>query len=318
MTQKTTDNRNCEFFEQVVMESADAIIAVDSRQNLIFFNPAAEQIFGYLREDVLGKSLEVLMPPRFRHGHAAKVNDFQKNRNEARYMGDRKSHIIGMRSDGTEVPLGASILKVMKDGQPCMVAIVRDISARVNLQQELTRMASIDPLTGALNRRAFLKDLERERIRAARYGSKLSLLLFDLDRFKSVNDTYGHDIGDLVICRFREQAEAQLRDIDLFGRWGGEEFVAALPHSGLRDARGVAERIRKTTESLRITGKGFEPFSVTVSIGVASTADGLVPHEQLVKWADNALYEAKSTGRNQVVVWNARGGMRALGDGTDG
>jgi diguanylate cyclase (GGDEF)-like protein/PAS domain S-box-containing protein len=312
------NGRSSEFFRRIVMESADAVIAVDAEQKLVLFNHAAEQMFGREREAFLGRPLDELLPPQFRKGHAGKVKAFRDRGERARYMGDRNSHIVGMRADGTEILLGATILTVECEQGPYMVAILRDISERIMFQNELERMASADSMTGVLNRRAFLAALEKEWSRAARYESGLSLLLFDLDRFKSVNDTYGHDVGDRVICRFSELTQSVLRDIDVFGRWGGEEFIAALPHSDLRGARCVAERIREAFSRQSFEGEGFGPFSVTVSVGVADIGGGRVPHQQLVKWADTALYEAKAAGRNQVVVWNGVGGIRVLGDGTSG
>lgn len=311
------DEHTCLFFKRIVSESADAVIAVDADQKVVFFNASAERLFGYSREEVLDKPLDTLLPLRFRAGHADKVRHFQSGDLHARYMGDRKSHIVGLRSDGTEVMLGAAVLKVENDGQTYMVAIARDISERVRLQEELTRMASADPLTGALNRRAFLATLAKEQSRAVRYESHLSLLMFDLDGFKGINDTYGHDVGDQVICRFSDLAQSLLRDIDAFGRWGGEEFIAALPHSDRRSARNVAERIREAIAGNTFEPEGSTPFSVTVSVGVADSSNGRIPHEQLIKWADYALYEAKDAGRNQVVIWSGMGAIRAVGDGFD-
>ena len=312
------DERSPEFFRRIVMESADAVIAIDSEQKLVLFSPAAERMFGYTREAILGRPLEDLLPPKFRDGHATKVTAFRDKGEQARYMGERNSHIVGLRADGTEVKLGATILTVGGERESYMVAILRDISERIMFQSELERMASVDPMTGVLNRRAFLAALEKEWSRAARYRSGLSLMLFDLDRFKSVNDMYGHDVGDRVICRFADLTQSLLRDIDVFGRWGGEEFIAALPHSDLRSARTVAERVRESFARQSFDSEGHKPFSVTVSIGVADIGGGRVPHQQLIKWADDALYEAKASGRNQVVVWNGVGGMRILGDGTNG
>ena len=129
--------------------------------------------------------------------------------------------------------------------------------------------------------------------------------MFDLDHFKSINDTYGHDVGDQVICGFSELVRSSLRGIDLFGRWGGEEFIAALPHNDIRAAQTTAERIRKAVATHRFEVAGIDPFSVTVSIGATEFGNGGTSHQHMIKFADNALYEAKNAGRNQVLVWNA-------------
>lgn len=307
-----------EFFRRIVMESADAVVAVNRDQKLVLFSPAAEKLFGYSRDEIVGKPLDTLLPHRYKSGHAAKVDEFHSKGSPARYMGDRKSHLLGLHADGTEVMLGATILTVATDDGPIMVAMLRDIGERIKLQQELAHMASADPLTGQLNRRAFLESLEREWHRANRYKTELSLLMFDLDRFKSINDTYGHDLGDQVIRGFCELVRSSLRDIDVFGRWGGEEFIAALPHTDLRSARSTAERIRETFSNRLFEATGFEAFSVTVSIGVSDIRAGRISLQQMIKDADNALYEAKNAGRNQVVIGNAAGSIRALASGTDG
>lgn len=309
---------SCNFFRQIVMESADAMVAVTLDQKVVLFSPAAEKLFGYTRAEMLGKPLDALIPYQSRSDHAAKVNEFHRNGSQARYMGDRKSHLTGLCKDGTEVMLGATILNVATDSGPIMVAMLRNITERILLQNELTRLASTDPLTGQLNRRVFLESFKKEWHRASRYESGLSLLMFDLDHFKQINDTYGHDVGDQVICRFSELVRSSLRDIDIFGRWGGEEFIAALPHTDLQGARTTAERIRAIIASQRFEAPGLEPFSVNVSIGAADIGNDGIDHQQIIKFADKALYEAKSAGRNQVVIWNSVGGIRAVVSKTSG
>lgn len=305
---------SCRFFRQIVMESADAVVAVTLDQKVVLFSPAAERLFGYSRDEMIGKPLDTLIPQRSRIAHAAKVGEFHSKGTGARYMGDRKAHLGGLRKDGTELILGATILTATTERGPIMVAMVRDISERIIQQNELARLASSDPLTGQLNRRAFQQALEREWSRALRYKHGLSLLMLDIDRFKHINDTYGHDVGDRVICRFAELVRSSLRDVDIFGRWGGEEFIAALPHTEIRAARSVAERIRETIASHSLVVEGHEPFSVTVSIGLADMGVGGTAHEQMIKHADIALYEAKNAGRNRVVIWNAAGGIQLCAD----
>jgi len=290
------------FFRQIAEDSADAIIAIDTGEKVVFFNNAAERMFGCPKEQVLGQPLEVLLPQRYRAGHSADVTGFLNSGVHAKYMGDRHSHIVGLRADGVEIKLGASIVLVNPGEERFMVAIVRDISERLELQERLALAASTDPLTGVFNRRAFLATVQNEWQRTVRYGSGFSILLFDLDKFKKINDSHGHDIGDSVLCQFSELVRASLREVDVFARWGGEEFIAALPHTPFEVAVNTAERIRKAVAEQEFIGADGAAFPVTVSIGVSSMASEKHPLAEVIKWADNALYEAKNAGRNRVMA----------------
>jgi diguanylate cyclase (GGDEF)-like protein len=163
--------------------------------------------------------------------------------------------------------------------------------------------ALIDPLTGVMNRGAFIREGERLLARARAAGEPVAALVFDLDHFKQINDTYGHRGGDLALIAFCRDATANLRPDDLFGRIGGEEFACLLPHISLSAAAQVAERIRATFERVRIDADNG-PIAATVSIGAAIAVggrpDGL---GTLLACADGALYRAKARGRN-VVEWD--------------
>jgi diguanylate cyclase (GGDEF)-like protein len=166
-------------------------------------------------------------------------------------------------------------------------------------------IAVTDELTGLSSRRYFETRLAEEWARRQRSGSALAVACFDLDRFKSVNDTYGHPAGDQVLRVFGEVARRAVRAADVPCRYGGEEFAVLFPESGADAARTVAQRIRKALAAREIQADGHA-FRVTVSVGVADT-DGLAPDDKrvLVHRADRALYKAKEQGRNRVVVWKA-------------
>lgn len=168
------------------------------------------------------------------------------------------------------------------------------------LQADLDRQASRDPLTGALNRRAFTQEAEREVARARRTGSPLSLLMMDLDHFKQINDQLGHAAGDDILCRFVAVAGRELRAEDVFCRFGGEEFVALLPDTAAAQALAAAERLRTAfaIEAAALPRPAPMPFALTVSIG----AEQWRPEENLedtLRRADAALYRAKAQGRNR-------------------
>lgn len=168
------------------------------------------------------------------------------------------------------------------------------LMATDRVRAEIEYLASHDALTGALTRRAVFDACERELERCRRKQRVMSLLMLDLDQFKAVNDTHGHQAGDRVLVDFAARVTALLRRPDHFGRIGGEEFVALLPETSPDDARIVAERIRK-----EIAGSGDKPWC-TVSVGVASAAAGSGSVDELLARADTALYQAKAAGRNCV------------------
>jgi two-component system cell cycle response regulator len=162
-------------------------------------------------------------------------------------------------------------------------------------------LATVDALTGCMNRRAFTERLERELDRVRRYGVKLSVMMIDLDHFKDVNDTHGHIVGDSVLRQLGELLRDEVRSVDLAARFGGEEFVILLPDTDLEGAVVFAERLRKRVEEHDFAESG-DPLRITVSIGVAAaSAKGEVTEpESLTAKADEALYRAKNDGRNRV------------------
>lgn len=167
------------------------------------------------------------------------------------------------------------------------------------LNQELEKMAATDYLTGAANRRSVYAALERERQRARRYKNPMSVLMLDIDHFKKMNDSCGHDAGDFVLKKFAEVAQSQIRGVDFLGRVGGEEFLVLLPETSLDKALIVAEKIRHNIEGAGWIWQGKQ-LKVTVSIGAATLVQDDQNIDSMVKRADLSLYQAKSMGRNQV------------------
>ena len=182
-----------------------------------------------------------------------------------------------------------------------VVESYRDITERKQIEQELRRMAVTDPLTGAFNRRQFLERAQEEIERSRRYRTALTLIMIDIDHFKGVNDTFGHDAGDAVLIAMVAESKAQLRGSDIFCRLGGEEFAAILTHTPPDLGCLAAERLRQTLGALEV-GTARGPVRFTVSIGVASMAAEAASLDQIMKRADDALYEAKQQGRNRVIT----------------
>ncbi|HWM41099.1 MAG TPA: diguanylate cyclase [Burkholderiales bacterium] len=186
------------------------------------------------------------------------------------------------------------------DGSPVVVGAHFDITRWKIAERELERVAYQDSLTGLANRRYFLAEAERAAAGADRHGQALSLLLFDLDHFKRVNDRHGHQAGDDVLCRVAERTRNSLRTEDMPARWGGEEFVALLPLTALPEAMLVANRLRNAVAATPTpTCAGALP--VTCSCGVAQRRRA-EPIAELIARADAALYKAKDSGRNACVA----------------
>jgi diguanylate cyclase (GGDEF)-like protein len=170
---------------------------------------------------------------------------------------------------------------------------------------ELERLCNTDPLTGLANRRSLRESLDAELSRCTRYGRTVSFAMLDVDRFKQLNDTYGHPAGDHVLIRLGALLADSVRKNDIVGRYGGEEIAIVLPETGLHGAGVLAERIRRSIADQRIVWEG-ESISVTASIGVASIGVGQAETaDALIRSADRALYRAKSAGRDRVVMAGA-------------
>lgn len=161
------------------------------------------------------------------------------------------------------------------------------------------RLARIDPLTGALNRRSWNAVAGQELQRAQRYGTPFAVLMLDCDRFKHINDEYGHEAGDRLLCKLVQAIALETRTVDLLGRYGGEEFVVLLPEAGARQAQQMAERLRQRVAAMSMTtARGT--IGVTISLGVAVDQAGDRDLDTLLRRADEALYQAKRDGRNCV------------------
>jgi diguanylate cyclase (GGDEF)-like protein len=169
----------------------------------------------------------------------------------------------------------------------------------------LTRQAQTDALTNLANRRALDERLDVEVDHARRLGTNVAFVIADIDNFKSINDSYGHQTGDEVLRRIGRAFAEAVRELDLPGRYGGEEFAVVLPGTNLSGARGLAEKIRKNLEGLLVTTPDGTPFQVTASFG-AACFPAQTSVEELVAAADAALYEAKRTGKNRVVTATAK------------
>lgn len=306
ITQKMTLTRELEVstsrFRSVVNAAYDAIITIDQAHNITLFNRAAENLFGYDASEMLGQPIIKLVPEAYRANHSSHIHQFARSPVNSRQM-DERNLIYGLHRDGSLLPVEIAISKINVDGLLEFTAIIRDISDRVRLMDMLQKEAGTDELTGLPNRREFLDVVEN----VLRTDERLSVLMLDIDFFKKVNDSYGHDAGDEVLRVLAKVGKSVSRGMDVFARWGGEEFVVAMPGTSLEQARARAEMLRSTLEKQEFVhewriGKAI-PF--TASIGVATRAPGEQEWEAILKRADQALYKAKEAGRNCVETESA-------------
>lgn len=192
-----------------------------------------------------------------------------------------------------------ALARLAAEKEAARAALQVEVERRQGLEAELRRWAETDPLTGCANRRHFEARGRDEIARADRYGRRLSLVMLDIDRFKAINDTHGHAVGDRVIVTIAGVCAGVLREAsDLLGRHGGEEFVILLPETGRDGALALAERLRGAVREARVPSAGGD-IAVTVSIGVAEHGRGGSLHD-LIRRADAALYAAKHAGRDRI------------------
>ncbi len=206
------------------------------------------------------------------------------------------------KRDGTSFPIEYLSSPIMEgDRVTGAVVVFRDITARKQTEDTLKWMATIDELTCVANRRHFMENAETELKKVRRFVHPLSMLMLDIDHFKKVNDNYGHGAGDEVLKALAVTCRELIRNVDLIGRIGGDEFAIVLVETDLAGAGEIAERLRTAIENLSIEVKD-ERISFTISVGVAVWTDSDTSIENLMDRADSYLLKAKGWGRNRVVV----------------
>lgn len=282
----------------VAFESHECMMITDANSVIIRINHAFTDSTGYTAQDVVGKTPRMLQSGR----HNA---DFYREMWETiRRTGMWHGEIWDRRKNGEIYPKWLTISTV-KDSNGIVTNYVGshiDITDRKLLEDELNRQAHIDFLTGVSNRRHFMELAEQELNRATRYANSLSIFMMDIDFFKQVNDTHGHKAGDAVLIKLAQVCCETLREVDVIGRIGGEEFAILLPETDMETAAEVAERLRVAITDTKVPLESGLPLRVTVSIGVVSLSSKEDNIDVLLNLADKALYEAKETGRNKVCV----------------
>ncbi len=291
-----------ERYRELFDNANDMVITIDLKGNITSVNKMAEKITGYSVEDIIGKNISCLLHP----DHLKKARQMI----ECKVRGETKTvYDLGIISkDGRVTPSEISSNLMFQSGQPVGVqAFIRDVTERNIMLDKLREMSFKDGLTELANRRYFDTVLNNEWKRAERESHPLSLTLIDVDSFKSYNDTYGHQEGDICLKSISRVIKPYAkRPGDLAARYGGEEFALILPCATSQNAFKIAEKIRREVRALTIAHKGSKVGdckTVSVSAGVATLVpDSDSSQDLLVNLTDKALYSAKNHGRNQVVL----------------
>ncbi|MBF0481318.1 MAG: diguanylate cyclase [Desulfovibrionaceae bacterium] len=284
-------------FRSIFDNAAAGIVMTDAQGRILRVNATFAAMLGHDPGELAGRPGSELVHPddaaqaleRFRELAGGALTE---HRAEERFL----------RRDGTPIWLDSSAKAVPgEDGQAGMVVwVMIDATKRKALEEELLRQAGTDYLTGISNRREYIHLSERELSRAKRHDAPLAALSMDIDHFKRINDTYGHNAGDEVLRLLAREVQANLREHDIFGRIGGEEFAVTLIECPVHEAMEIAERLRLALSKIE-TGEAGRGASFTVSIGVAAMSGG-DSLDVLLARADDALYAAKRGGRNKVML----------------
>ncbi|AOG21650.1 EAL domain-containing protein [Acidovorax sp. RAC01] len=279
-------------------KAQDAILVRDLDNRIIFWNKSAERLYGWTQLQVLGQSIETLLydePTHFRHATQAVLEH-----------GEWTGEIVQRHRDGSTIEVeGRWTLVRGDDGQPqSILAIDTDIRQRKASEREIQRLAFYDALTGLPNRMLLMDRMHQALATAQRRQQGGALLFIDLDNFKTLNDTLGHDQGDLLLQQVAQRLNTCVRSVDTVARLGGDEFVVMLeelsarPHELAMHARGVAEKIL-TLLAVPYALQGYQ-YRSTPSIGVAPFTGDETSVGELLKQADLAMYQAKTAGRNTL------------------
>ncbi len=289
-------------FQALVENTNDVIMVLDATPlseggpRIVYVNPAFEKLMGYTADEVVGQNPKILQGP------ATDDKTRYKIRKAMREGTSIRTQILNYDKAGNELWLDINMVPLFDENGTLTyyAAIERDLTEHKKLQSHLESMATIDSLTGLANRQAFLQRAKNEFIRARRYARPLTVVMIDIDRFKSINDQFGHAAGDEVLRQAADICHSSLRGSDFMGRVGGEEFVLLLPDTPHSNACHVAERMRIHLCETPIKLENGTSLTITASFGVAPMNEADSDFNVVLERADEAMYLAKHGGRNLV------------------
>ena len=284
-----------------VLDSLDALVYVSDMKTyeLLFFNKYGKDIWGDAEGKICWQVLQSGQSGPCEFCTNDKLVD-ENGKSTGVYVWEFQNTVDGQWYQCRDQAI------IWIDGRLVRMEIATNITDRKQAEEELKiakesaeALARCDELTGLNNRRAFYSDGEQLLNQAKRYAHPFTLIMMDVDHFKNINDTYGHSAGDDVLVALANTLKAQVREVDIIGRLGGEEFAIILPETKLTDAFAMAERLRVEIENIKVCSEKGN-ISVTASFGLSIYSQKQTSLENLINKADDALYQAKRNGRNRV------------------
>lgn len=288
-------------YKRIVETAEEGIWTVNLAGTTDFINARGAAILGYQVDEIMGKPVSEFV---FSEETISSQEELGKN-----LLGTRVSQVYRMQhKSGHEVWVQANTTPVY-DQEGLLItgalSMFTDITAQKRLQDRLQKLAITDDLTGVYNRRHFIELAHFELERAVRFKHPLALALLDIDYFKFINDTYGHATGDQVLVAFAKTCQTHIRAIDVFARFGGDEFILLLPETDQEQARDAIERLRLALSTeLPDLSDNLVAITITITSGISILASSEETFETILSRADHALYHAKKAGRNRTVVYS--------------
>lgn len=296
--------RDSESRVQAVLDNVDeGIMTISESGNIELFNPGAERMFGYRSAEVIGKNVSMLMPEPYHSEHDGYLEHYLRT-GEARVIGIGRE-VTAQRSNGEVFPIDLRVSEFYLTGRRQFIGTIRDITERKADEEKILHLANHDALTGLPNRRLLQDRIEQIIARAQRSGAKFSVMFLDLDKFKPINDSLGHNTGDTLLQTVAGRILACLREEDTVARQGGDEFIVLLSSmDSPRDALAVAQKI---LSALIIPYSiGIHELHISVSIGIAVYPQDGRDVETLLKNSDMAMYHAKQAGRGNYRFFESK------------
>lgn len=294
--------------EAIVESMLDGVISIDSHGIVLTFNQAAEEIFGYRSEEILKQNINILIGSTHREHHDSYLSNYI-NRGISDVTG-RVRELDALHKNGHTFPIELSVVEVKISGETSFIGIVRDITQRKKREQEIHQLAFYDSLTQLPNRRLLLNKLQSVIEHSTRDNKYAALFFLDLDNFKNLNDSSGHDTGDLLLCKVAKRLVESVRQGDTVARLGGDEFVIVVTdlspnqQTAANQAETLAQKIiSNLTREYNLEGV---IYNTTASIGVTMLNGAETSKEELLKQADMAMYKAKEAGRNGAQFFDPR------------